>query len=149
LEQASKQSYNKLQHNNSQESRLERRGHRGEQKWQQQRALSKISQLLLEMYKCFHNSLFSQQQTKPNQTKPNQKRPQFQIPKMNAKDVIHTHTHTLTSVFFLGQLFLVLFLFLLTKEKLGKLWNYFFFVFLTVNLSNFAPFFFLGNFVKF
>lgn len=42
LEQASKQaSYNKLQHNNSQESRLQRRGHRGEQKWQQQRTLSK------------------------------------------------------------------------------------------------------------
>jgi hypothetical protein len=108
LEQASKQSYNKLQHNNSQESRLERRGHRGQQKWQQQRTLSKISQLLLEMYKCFHNSLFSQQQTKPNQTKPNQKRPQVQIPKMNAKDVIHTphtHTHTLTSVFFWDNCF--------------------------------------------
>jgi hypothetical protein len=132
LEQASKQSYNKLQHNNSQESRLERRGHRGQQKWQQQRTLSKISQLLLEMYKCFHNSLFSQQQTKPNQTKPNQKRPQVQIPKMNAKDVIHTphtHTHTHSQVFFFGTIVFGPFFVFVDKRKIGKIVELFFFCF--------------------
>jgi hypothetical protein len=63
---ANQQPINKLHHNNSsQESRLQRRGHRGEQKWRQQHTLSKISPLLLEMHISFHNSLFHN--NKPNQ----------------------------------------------------------------------------------
>jgi hypothetical protein len=119
--------------NNSQDSRLQRRGHRGEQKWQQQRTLSKISQFS-----------FSQQQTKPNQT---QKKTQVPNSKNACKKWDTHHTHTLTSVF-LGQLFLVLFLFLLTKE-IGKIVELFFFGFSTVKLTNFSPFFFsFGNFCQ-
>jgi hypothetical protein len=76
---------------------LQRRGHRGEKKWQQQRTLSKISQLLLEIYISFTMLFF----TTTNQTK---KRPQFQIPKMCAKDGTHT-THTHSQVFFWDNCF--------------------------------------------
>jgi hypothetical protein len=149
--QASKQaSYNKFQHNNSQESRLQRRGHRGEQKWQQQRTLSKISQLLLEMYINVFTILFFHN-NKTNQTKPNQKKkkPQVQIPKMHAKDVIHTpHTHS--QVFFFGTIVFGPFFVFVDKRKIGKIVELFFcFVFLTVNLTNLAPLLFLENFVKF
>ncbi len=127
LEQASKQaSYNKLQHNNSQESRLQRRGHRGEQKWQQQRTLSKISQLLLEMYKCFHNSLFSL-----NQTKPKKKDPSSKFQKCMQK-MSHTHTHTHThKCFFYGTIVFGPFFVFVDKRKIGKIVELFFFVFLT------------------